>query len=135
MNSRRAPPSILNVQTGDPVELRVSRRVDEDYVPPKRSAFSGSGNRLGAPVPDLAGAGSSSSTMPGSFTPSAPQASSSSSQAAEPDHLSAKFEVDQSKPMTSVQIRLADGTRFVSIYIRSGILTDLSLCYKEWFAE
>jgi len=111
IHAGRAPPSLLNVQTGDPVELRVARRVDEDYVPPKRGAFSGSGNRLGAPVPDLAGAGSSSSTMPGSFTPSAAQPSSS--QAAEPDRLSAKFEVDQSKPMTSVQIRLADGTRMV----------------------
>ncbi|KAJ3787083.1 SEP-domain-containing protein, partial [Lentinula aff. detonsa] len=107
----RAPPSLLNINPGDPVELRVAKRTNEDFVPPKPDAFSGSGHRLGAPVPEFAGASSSGGlVLPGSFTdtPSVP-----SSTMAEPTSVNAKFEVDQSKPMTSVQIRLTDGTRMV----------------------
>lgn len=112
---RRAPPSILNVLPGQPVELRVAKRTTDDYVAPKRGAFHGSGNRLGAPVPDIASSSASASgstSMPGSFTPEAPPPAASDSQ---PDRAmgAPKFEVDQSKPTTSVQIRLADGTRSV----------------------
>lgn len=84
------------------------------------SAFSGSGNRLGAPVPEVTGSSSgasgSSSAMPGGFPSAAAAAASASpaaSSGAERQSLSTRFEVDQSKPTTSVQIRLADGTRFV----------------------
>jgi len=61
------------------------------------------------------GAGSSSgSSMPGAFPSSS---SSRNIQAAASDSGSSssipKFEVDQTKPTTSVQIRLADGTRMV----------------------
>ncbi|KAJ3718097.1 ubiquitin-related domain-containing protein [Lentinula guzmanii] len=107
----RAPPSLLNINPGDPVELRVAKRTNEDFVPPKPDVFSGSGHRLGAPVPEFAGASSSGGlVLPGSFTdtPSVP-----SPTMAEPTSVNAKFEVDQSKPMTSVQIRLTDGTRMV----------------------
>jgi len=119
---RRAPPSILNVLPGQPVELRVAKRTTDDYVPPKRSAFHGSGNRLGAPVPDIASSSSSTSTtMPGSFSSDAPVPSSSGSQ---PERAmgAPKFEVDQSKPTTSVQIRLADGTRSVFTLVLDIIL-------------
>ncbi|KAJ3713679.1 hypothetical protein C8R42DRAFT_592677, partial [Lentinula raphanica] len=111
IESGRAPPSLLNINPGDPVELRVAKRVNEEFVPPKANAFSGSGHRLGAPVPEFAGASvGGGSAMPGSFidTPSEP-----SSGRTEPTSVNTKFEVDQSKPMTSVQIRLADGTRMV----------------------
>ncbi|KAF9022813.1 SEP-domain-containing protein [Hymenopellis radicata] len=106
INSGRAPPSILNVLPGQPVELRVDRQIDQDYVAPKRSGFFGSGNRLGAPVP---GEAASSSSMPGGFSAasSAPAASSPAAPSG------TKFEVDQSLPTTSIQIRLADGTRMV----------------------
>jgi UBX domain-containing protein 1 len=63
---RRAPPSILNVAPGQPVELRVARRLNEDYVPPPAAPaapFSGSGNRLGSVVPDITGAGRSSGKL------------------------------------------------------------------------
>ncbi|KAK7047585.1 protein phosphatase regulator [Paramarasmius palmivorus] len=114
IHSGRAPPSILNVRPGEPVELRVQKRTNEDYVPPKRGAFHGTGNRLGAPVPEVSGAGASGSSMPGSFPGSSSASGPSSSEStAERQNLATKFEVDQSKPMTSVQIRLADGTRMV----------------------
>jgi len=107
INSGRAPPSILNVLPGQPVELRVTKRTEEDYVPPQgpKKVFSGSGNRLGAPVP----ADTPAAPMPGSFPSSISQPGPSQDR----EGLSTKFEVDQTKPTTSVQIRLADGTRMV----------------------
>ncbi|KAF9265051.1 SEP-domain-containing protein [Marasmius fiardii PR-910] len=116
IHSGRAPPSILNVQPGEPVELRVQKRTNEDYVPPKRGAFHGSGNRLGAPVPELGRSGnsgrSSSTSIPGSFPASSASETPGSSATARTS-ISTVFEVDQTKPTTSVQVRLADGTRMV----------------------
>ncbi|KAG9019864.1 hypothetical protein FRB90_003455 [Tulasnella sp. 427] len=110
INSGNAPPSILNVQVGQPVELRVSRRLNEDYVPPPKrfNVFEGQGNRLGSPLPG--GANPTSQQVPGSF----PSEGSSSRISQSTGSLSTKFEVDMSAPNTSVQIRLADGTRLVA---------------------
>lgn len=116
-----APPSILNVQPGQHVELRVTKRTEEDYVPPKGTKlFSGEGHRLGAVVPDFS-TGTSGTSMPGSF-PSSANASTSAARGSSEDKpsISPKFEVDQTLPTTSVQIRLADGTRFV-IFRQLGI--------------
>ncbi|RKO95838.1 SEP-domain-containing protein, partial [Caulochytrium protostelioides] len=49
INSGRAPPSLLNIQYGQPVEVRVTRRINEDYVPPPKAPlkpFEGTGTRL-----------------------------------------------------------------------------------------
>lgn len=114
---RRAPPSILNVQPGQPVELRVAKRLSEPYQPaPKRpvGSFGGSGHRLGSPVPNVASAGSSAgSAMPGTFPSSGVTTAGAAS--VEPQSINTRFEVDQTKPTTSVQVRLADGTRYVTI--------------------
>ncbi|RDX50668.1 SEP-domain-containing protein [Lentinus brumalis] len=110
INSGRAPPHILNVVPGQPVELRVVKRLQDDFIPPKRKAFSGQGHRLGSPVP---GATAESSSVPGSF----PSGSASGSSQAAPrstENFGTRFEVDQTKPTTSVQIRLADGSRMVA---------------------
>lgn len=93
----RAPVSVLNVRPGQPVEVIVSKRTNEDYVAERRP-FGGSGNRLGSPVPAV-------TSMPGSF----PAASSTPSR--ERAGVTTVFEVDQTQPTTTVQIRLADGTR------------------------
>jgi len=126
INTGHAPPSILNVRVGQPVELRVQRRTNEDYVePPKRplGAFEGSGNRLGSPVPSIAGAGVMPShsadrveDIPGAFPgdrSTDPQNSTSVGVSRGPSDIP-MFEVDHTAPTTSVQIRLADGTRLVS---------------------
>ncbi|CUA67318.1 UBX domain-containing protein 1 [Aspergillus nidulans FGSC A4] [Rhizoctonia solani] len=100
INSGSAPPSVLNVRVGQPVELRVAQRTQEEYRPPPpkpATPFSGSGNRLGAPT--TAGEPSGSTSMPGAFT------------TPEPESIRTRFEVDSSLPMTSIQVRLADGTR------------------------
>ncbi|PPQ67611.1 hypothetical protein CVT26_006821 [Gymnopilus dilepis] len=113
INSGHAPPSILNVRPGQPVEVRVAKRINEDYVPPKGAkAFTGSGNRLGGVVPNLAAnSEGSNTTMPGSFPSSTAPSSAAPSQ--DRPAINTKFEVDQSQPTTSIQIRLADGTRIV----------------------
>lgn len=96
--------SVLNVSLGQPVEVIVSKRTDEDYVP-EASPFGGSGNRLGSPVPVVTG--SAATSMPGSF----PAGSSSAANQPERESVTTLFEVDQTQPATTVQIRLADGTR------------------------
>lgn len=114
----RAPLSILNVKFGQQVELRVAQRQTEAYQPPPKKpmkAFSGSGNRLGSPASELVGSSSSvpahkpSQGMPGSFGSSG-QASAQA--IVESGNL--RLDVDDSKPTTNVQVRLADGTKLVA---------------------
>ncbi|KAF8160130.1 hypothetical protein K438DRAFT_325316 [Mycena galopus ATCC 62051] len=83
-----------------PVRRRPSHAgTSADYVPPPPKPFSGSGNSLGALVP--AASSTSYSTAMGS--------SNAAAMASGP----VGFGVDQTQPTTSVQIRLADGTRIV----------------------
>ncbi|KAG6885699.1 hypothetical protein C0992_004961 [Termitomyces sp. T32_za158] len=114
LRSGQAPPHILNLRVGQPVDIRISQRTHETYVPPQgsRAAFSGSGHRLGAPVPEISTARSSndSTPMPGQFPTSSQRTSTA---VEERQSVTTRFEVDQSMPATSVQIRLADGTRIV----------------------
>lgn len=108
-HSRNAPLSLLNVRPGQPVELRINPRRHEPYRPPSGvRVFRGAGQRLGAPVPEPV-QGSSSSSMPGSFPAST--AASPPSQGMDRASVTTRFEVDQTKPTTSIQVRLADGTR------------------------
>jgi len=99
----------MNVRHGQRVNLNVITKLGEAYVPPKRGNFSGTGQRLGAPTPSVSSViASSSDSMPGSF----PIGSSTGSIASvERQSINTHFEVDQTQPTTSVQIRLADGTR------------------------
>jgi len=115
INSGNAPPSVLGVQVNQPVELRVARRVEEAYeAPPKKlEAFVGTGNRLGGVAPTVADT-PNTSTMPGAFLSSSSSATASSTfDEAQVQSINARFEVDMSQPNTSIQIRLADGTRLV----------------------
>ena len=107
----------MNANPDQHVELRVAKRITEDYVPPQGTkVFSGSGHRLGAVVPDLSSnAGTSSASMPGTFPVSVSTSTRSTAQSSNIDRnsISTRFEVDQSLPTTSIQIRLADGTRMI----------------------
>ncbi|KAI0275824.1 hypothetical protein BGY98DRAFT_990057 [Russula aff. rugulosa BPL654] len=120
INAGRAPPSILNVQPGQPVEVRVTRRTEEDYVAMPRRGFAGPGSRLGGVVPESESAPTSTSAgMPGAFPSLMTSTSTStapppSSRTRDPETVSTRFSVDQTKPTTSVQVRLADGTRMVA---------------------
>ena len=92
-----APLQYLNLKPGQKVELKIAHRSDQDFEPPPKSpmkAFSGSGQRLGSIVP-----GAPLATSLGTSSPEKSQ--------------NIKFQVNQDEPITSVQIRLGDGTRLV----------------------
>ena len=117
INEGRAPPSILDILPGQPVELRIAKRTHEDYVPPTSSsgparAFVGTGHRLGSPVtgqPSTPSTGAAS--IPGAFSTSA---GAGPAPGAERESMSTRFEVDNDLPTTRVQVRLADGTRLTA---------------------
>ena len=95
------------------------KRLAERYAPSPRArqakAFSGQGNRLGSPAPAAVSlpAAAEPAPIPGSF-PTASGGEASSSAQRSTQEFGTRFEVDQTKPTTSVQIRLADGTRMVA---------------------
>ncbi|ORZ20317.1 hypothetical protein BCR42DRAFT_346927 [Absidia repens] len=112
INSGRAPLSLLNVRHGQPVDVRVARRQDEDYVAPPKAPpkpFEGSGNRLGSPAP-----------------PASPSSSSNTANtSAAPSTSAVAPELDASQPTTSVQIRLGDGSRLVGKFNHNHTVGDL----------
>ena len=97
----RAPMSILNVENGQEVDVKLDTHT-EKYVQPKKKyvPFSGGGQRLGSPTP---GAGTRTE-MPAAPDPQAAAAPAAASQPAGPS-------IDDSQPTVSLQIRLGDGTR------------------------
>ncbi|KAJ3416197.1 hypothetical protein HDV05_002842 [Chytridiales sp. JEL 0842] len=105
INQGRAPTSLLNVQYGQEVEVKVAHRINEDYkepAPKPIAPFGGSGQRLGGVTT------SEPVSLPGSFP------TTSSTQSADPAPRAPALQVDDSLPVTSLQIRLADGTRMVA---------------------
>ncbi|CAO3683558.1 unnamed protein product [Umbelopsis vinacea] len=109
INSGRAPLSLLDVQPGQAVDVRVAKRLDEDYTPPPKAPpkpFEGAGHRLGSPSPEVMSRSSSSTSQP---------------QAPRPTQLN----VDAAQPITSLQIRLSDGTRLVSKFNHTHTIADV----------
>jgi UBX domain-containing protein 1 len=108
IHSGRAPLELLNVEPGQEVNLQIDLKKETKFVKPKLKykPFSGSGYRLGSPVP-----GSSSGTVEPTTT-AAPAAASTAqaSSAAEAPAVA----VSDSTPTISLQIRLGDGTRLQS---------------------
>jgi UBX domain-containing protein 1 len=111
IQSGRAPVSLMNVSSNQPVEVRVAHRMEENYQPPPKQLkpFSGAGNRLG-------GITSTSTTIPGGF----PSSSSAAAPAPTPE-----VQLDQSQPISSIQVRLGDGTRLVARFNHSHTVGDL----------
>lgn len=99
------PPEIDPGPTSEPVTVNLIR-VEEDYVPPKYIAFGGSGRTLGG------GSGGGSA--------------STSAAAAPAQQPSGEWEgVDESKPTTSLQLRLYDGSRLVARFNNTHTLADV----------
>lgn len=100
----RAPTSLFGVRFGQPLEVVVNERRGEDYVPQKRATtpFEGDGHRLGNIVPDIAG------TPAGDHNIAVQQQQENEMAAQE-----IKPDVDESRPVTNVQLRLANGGRRV----------------------
>ena len=80
--------------------------MDDDYKaqPKPMTAFSGSGNRLGSPTTATTGP---TASFPGSF----PSSASSPAVPQQDRNIVQPCSVDETLPFTSIQIRLADGTR------------------------
>ncbi|CAG8457586.1 10973_t:CDS:10 [Ambispora gerdemannii] len=113
INSGRAPLSQLNVKQGQPVDMRVARKLDEDYKPPPKKPakpFSGSGHRLGSPV---------------GYIISSPEPSTTSASTSTPPIRTRQLEIDESLPVTSIQIRMADGTRMVARFNHTHTVRDI----------
>ncbi|KAF9584199.1 hypothetical protein BGW38_007251 [Lunasporangiospora selenospora] len=121
INRGMAPIKYLNIKPGQPVEMRVTKRMEEDYkeTPKPKEApkpFGGVGNRLGSVTSP------SSSGTPGAF-PGAGASSSSSGGASAP--IPRSLEIDNSQPVTSIQIRLADGSRMVARFNHTHTVNDI----------
>eukprot|EP00741_Cyanophora_paradoxa_P007737 tig00001206_g7486.t1 len=107
-----APRELEEEAGGEPVNINLVDKKGEEYKPPpgpKYTAFAGSGHTLG----------SSSSSAPSSSPAAHPTPASSTS--TPPGSIPAssvgqaiQLEVDASKPTTTLQIRLHDGTRLVA---------------------
>ncbi|KAI9011751.1 hypothetical protein DFJ74DRAFT_309680 [Hyaloraphidium curvatum] len=108
IKSGRAPTQLLNVAFGQSVEVKVMQKLDEDYKPPPKvlKPFQGAGHKLGGVASDLP------ASVPGSFPASA----------ANPMF---KLEVDNTQPVTTLQIRLADGTRLVAKFNHTHTVGDI----------
>ncbi|AGO11484.1 AaceriABR211Cp [[Ashbya] aceris (nom. inval.)] len=102
LNQGRAPLRLLNVEFGQEVDVNVYKKLDESYKPPKKShgGFSGSGRRLGSPIPgDMARA--EEAEQESAATTPVPEAKQETPKPAE------------QQGNTSVQIRYASGKREV----------------------
>lgn len=114
---RRAPLDLLGVRLNQRVTMRVQKRLTENFIPPPKppsKPFGGTGNRLGSP-------------LPASLAPSAPAPAQTSNiaDAQTPAQPSMIFEVDNSMPVTSVQIRLSDGSRMVTRFNHTHTIGDI----------
>ncbi|KAJ7199658.1 hypothetical protein GGX14DRAFT_525088 [Mycena pura] len=116
IHSGLAPPAILDVRPGQPVEVIVAKRTGEDYVPPRTW---GGGVRLGASVPGPSDTGPSSASVSASASATAPSASGDS------DAIAKLPNVDESQPIAQIQVRLANGNRFLARLNNTHTVADL----------
>lgn len=118
----RAPLHLMNVQQGQPVDVKVQQHAEKYTPPPKKyKPFSGSGNRLGSPVP-----GASGSSTP---VPPASSSSVSASRGATPAN------VDSSQPTIMIRIQLPDGTRLPARFNTTNTVGDIYSFVRSASAE
>lgn len=105
---------LMNVSYGQSVDVQLNRH-ESDYVKPKTvwKPFSGSGQRLGSPVPG------------GDVTPAhtapAPAASSGQGEGA----ATPEVKIDSSQPTLNLRIQLADGTRLPARFNTTHTIGDI----------
>lgn len=107
----RAPLSILNVQRGQEVDVKIEQH-SENYVKPKAKykPFSGGGQRLGSPTPGMTTTDSSASSQTPKAAVPATTSSSSSSTSTQPSTPTGPS-INETEPVITLQVRLGDGTR------------------------
>lgn len=118
----RAPLHLMNVQQGQPVDVKVQQHA-ENYKPqPKKyKPFAGSGQRLGSPVP---GPGTPTSASSSAAAPT----SAPSGNAAAPN-------VDASQPTIMIRIQLPDGTRLPARFNTTNTVGDVYGLVRSASAE
>ncbi|KTW29730.1 hypothetical protein T552_00937 [Pneumocystis carinii B80] len=98
INSGRAPLSLLNVEVGQEVDLRVQKMMDKEYKPPKKYVpFSGAGQRLGSPTPKVI---NSSSSKHSEDTKNSTR------------NIVYNHTIDEMSPTTTLQIRFGDCSKY-----------------------
>lgn len=104
------PEELRSQVHGGEVHVNMEDHREEEYQKPKETlkAFSGTGHVLGSPVPSII---TESSLPPAAAVNSLPS--------------QPVFKVDESKPTTTIQIRLSDGTRLVTKFNTSNTVGDI----------
>ncbi|XP_014663837.1 PREDICTED: NSFL1 cofactor p47-like [Priapulus caudatus] len=110
------PLELIRLAPGGEVNLNMEDHRHEDYVQPKRSvrAFQGAGHMLGSPVPNV-------------VTATHQQPSSAEKKQADQPKAAVGVKLDTSQPVTSLQIRLADGSRLVQKFNHTHTVGDIRL--------
>ncbi|TNM86299.1 hypothetical protein fugu_006529 [Takifugu bimaculatus] len=103
------PLELREQSRGGQVNLDMEDHRDEDFAKPKVSfkAFGGEGQKLGSATPEL----------------TSPAATSTQNQAA--NEASSSVTLDYDQPLTSIQIRLADGTKLIQKFNHTHRVSDL----------
>eukprot|EP00164_Ancoracysta_twista_P000533 GFYU01000712.1.p1 GENE.GFYU01000712.1~~GFYU01000712.1.p1 ORF type:complete len:297 (-),score=92.07 GFYU01000712.1:363-1253(-) len=96
-------PRELQVVPGETVNVNLVDKKTEEWVPPKYTAFQGEGRSLRADDGETAAALAAADAAP------AP----------------GEFKLDESQPTTSIQIRLADGSRLVGKFNHTHTINDI----------
>lgn len=109
---KRLIPLEMQQQYGRDVIVDITNREAEDYKPPPLKPFSGQGQKLGA-IPQVVPV---ISTVQSTGNPSGD-----------------KVVVDESKPTTTIQIRLADGTRLVAKFNLTHKVKDIRAHINSYF--
>jgi len=99
------PRELVRKAEGKEVHLNMEDHRSEEFVQHRKplEAFTGEGHRLGNPTAE--------------FISSVVSQSSSSDLKTCEEEAQKSLDVDQTQPLTSIQIRLSDGTRFVQIQL------------------
>ncbi|XP_062361189.1 NSFL1 cofactor p47 isoform X3 [Cinclus cinclus] len=105
------PAELRRLARGGQVNLDMEDHRDEEYVKPKSvfRAFTGEGQKLGSTAPQVMGT------------------SSPAQQAENEAKASSAIMIDESEPITNIQIRLADGGRLVQKFNHSHRIRDIRL--------
>ncbi|XP_011190644.1 NSFL1 cofactor p47 [Zeugodacus cucurbitae] len=105
------------------VNVDVEDHRHEDYkrktVPPK---FKGSGHTLGSPTPNVEGAGVAAATVP---APNSAKQTTAVNVKEDENAAKDKLKVDSSQPTTTLQIRLADGSRLTAQFNLNHTVADI----------
>ena len=103
------PNEFRQFASGNEVHVNMEDHRNEEFVKPKDTvrAFTGAGHTLGSPTPGFVKQ-EESLRAPPPVVPSQPA-----------------FKVDESKPYTTIQIRLADGTRLVAKFNTDNTIGDI----------